>query len=102
MYLTLGFWYSTFDSCYISKPEMANKNSEKAGKPTSKPAHALSSDLVKKELATDTSNGLSASEAQSRLTQHGRNELQGGPGVQPLKILLAQVANAMMLVSTSA
>lgn len=78
---------------------MGHNTSEQASKPLSKPAHALSFDLVRQELASDTNNGLSTNEAQSRLGQHGRNELEDGPGVQPLKILLAQVANAMMLVS---
>lgn len=78
---------------------MGKNTSEQASKPTSKPAHALAFDLVRQELETDTNTGLSSTDAKSRLTQHGPNELEDGPGVQPLKILLAQVANAMMLVS---
>lgn len=72
-----------------------------ANKPMSKPAHALDRDSVRNELNADAKQGLAASEAQSRLQEYGRNELEGGPGVQPFKILLRQVANAMMLVSVS-
>ena len=64
----------------------------------SRPAHALSSEAVSDEIGADTENGLSPTEAQSRLEKFGRNELDDGPGVQPLKILIRQVANAMMLV----
>lgn len=73
--------------------------SGQANKPMSKPAHALDRDTIRNELNADAEEGLSASEAQSRLQEYGRNELEDGPGVQPFKILLRQVANAMMLVS---
>ena len=64
----------------------------------SRPAHALSCEAVSEELGADTENGLVAAEAKSRLEKYGRNELDDGPGVQPVKILIRQVANAMMLV----
>lgn len=70
-----------------------------ANKPMSKPAHALDRDTVRNELNADAKQGLSAGDAQSRLQEYGRNELEDGPGVQPFKILLRQIANAMMLVS---
>lgn len=72
--------------------------SGQANKPMSKPAHALDRDIVRNELNADVKQGLSGPEAQSRLQEYGNNELDDGPGVQPLKILLRQVANAMMLV----
>ena len=62
------------------------------------PAHALSYEAVSEQIGADTENGLSADAATSRLEKYGRNELDDGPGVQPLKILIHQVANAMMLV----
>lgn len=62
------------------------------------PPHALSYEAVSDEIGADTENGLSAAEAQSRLEKYGRNELDDGPGVQPVRILIRQVANAMMLV----
>jgi len=73
--------------------------SGQSNKPLSKLAHALEREAIVKELDANPSNGLTAAEAQSRLTEYGKNELENGPGVQPLKILLRQVANAMMLVS---
>lgn len=77
---------------------MENHVSGQANKPLTKPAHALSHKDVISELNTDSDRGLSASEARSRLEEYGSNELGDGPGIQPLKILLRQVANAMMLV----
>lgn len=64
----------------------------------SKPAHALERDAIVKELEANSEDGLTVVDAESRLEQYGRNELDDGPGVQPFKILLRQVANAMMLV----
>jgi magnesium-transporting ATPase (P-type) len=77
---------------------MAPKKDARETVPLSGPAHALSHRAVAEELGADTANGLSAVEAKSRLERYGRNELDDGPGVQPFKILIHQVANAMMLV----
>lgn len=67
--------------------------------PISQPAHALSFEQVAEELRADILNGLSEAEASQRLAQYGNNELGDAEGVQPLKIILAQVANAMTMVS---
>ncbi|KAI9872585.1 MAG: hypothetical protein M1830_001451 [Pleopsidium flavum] len=72
--------------------------SGQANKPLSLPPHALSYRAVSNEIGANTQDGLTAAEAKSRLEEQGRNELDDGPGVQPVKILLRQVANAMMLV----
>ena len=77
---------------------MANKGNT-ADAILSLPAHALSYEAVSEQIGADTENGLSAGEATCRLEKCGRNELDDGPGVQPVKILIHQVANAMMLVS---
>lgn len=69
-----------------------------ANEPMSKPAHSLTFEEVEKELGCSTSDGLTAPEAEQRLEKYGKNELDNGPGVNPGKILLKQVANAMMLV----
>jgi Na+-exporting ATPase len=66
--------------------------------PLSRPAHALAHGDVAKELKTDALDGLSPSEAASRLEKHGKNELGEAEGVQPFKIVIAQVANAMTMV----
>lgn len=70
-----------------------------ANKPMSRPAHCLGPDEVSLQLSADVRDGLSSNEAESRLKDFGRNELDEGQGVQPVKILIRQVANAMMLVS---
>ncbi|KAL9131307.1 MAG: hypothetical protein Q9217_000742 [Psora testacea] len=72
--------------------------SGQANKPLSLPAHALSYNALCTEIGANMQNGLTAAEAESRLEEYGRNELDDGPGVQPVKILVRQVANAMMLV----
>ena len=73
--------------------------SGQANKPISAPPHALTYQEVTSELSADSKNGLTDSEAKSRLEQYGRNELDDGPGVQPFKILVRQIANAMILVN---
>jgi Na+-exporting ATPase len=75
-----------------------NRVSGQANKPLSAPAHALANDAVSSEIGANTNDGLTTDEAKSRLEEYGRNELDDGPGVQPIKILVRQVANAMMLV----
>ncbi|KIW85125.1 potassium/sodium efflux P-type ATPase, fungal-type [Fonsecaea pedrosoi CBS 271.37] len=69
-----------------------------SNKPLTKPAHALGRDDLVQQLDTSVGIGLTPTEASQRLQTYGRNELDDGPGVQPLKILLRQIANAMMLV----
>ncbi|KAL8769581.1 MAG: hypothetical protein Q9209_004513 [Squamulea sp. 1 TL-2023] len=75
-----------------------NHVSGQANKPLSQPPHALYHTVVSEELQANPNDGLTEQEAQSRLVAYGRNELDDGPGVQPVKILVRQVANAMMLV----
>ncbi|OCT48444.1 Sodium transport ATPase 5 [Cladophialophora carrionii] len=77
---------------------MENHVSGQSNKPLTKPAHALERDDLVQQLNTDSQDGLSSEDARQRLEEFGRNELEGGGGVRPLKILLRQVANAMMLV----
>jgi magnesium-transporting ATPase (P-type) len=64
-----------------------------------KPAHSLPFDEVLKLLTTDPESGLSKSEVEKRTSTYGENMLEEGPGVQPMKILVHQVANALTLVS---
>jgi magnesium-transporting ATPase (P-type) len=53
---------------------------------------------VLEELATGLDEGLNPDEASRRLQQYGPNQLDEGEGVSVVKILIRQVANAMMLV----
>lgn len=66
--------------------------------PLSRPAHSLGSDDTLRELEADQHAGLTAQDAQQRLTQIGPNELEQKKGVQPIKIFIEQIFNAMTLV----
>ncbi len=83
---------------------MAADNAKKPGPeevPDALQAHALTVDEIHEQLDTNLDDGLHASEAASRAGLYGLNELDDGPGVQPLKILAHQVANGMILVMRS-
>ena len=75
--------------------------SGQGNKPLSHPAHAFSYQAVINETEANSENGLSDAEALRRVELYGRNGLTDGNGVQPFKVLIRQVANAMMLVSVS-
>lgn len=77
---------------------MENHRSGSSNKELTNVAHALELNDLVRQLEADTENGLTKADAASRVQQYGRNELDDGPGVQPIKILISQVANAMMLV----
>ncbi|KAM3505207.1 hypothetical protein MY10362_003095 [Beauveria mimosiformis] len=72
--------------------------SGQANKPMSAPAHALSYADVERELQVDHEVGLTPDEAKTRLDVYGRNEFGEQAGVQPFKIFLGQIANALTLV----
>ena len=72
--------------------------SGQANKPLSKPAHALPTETVIQETKCNSDDGLTTEDAKARLEEYGPNELGEDGGVQPGKILLRQVANAMTLV----
>jgi Na+-exporting ATPase len=65
----------------------------------SNPPHYLTYDAVINELGTNSDDGLTATEARQRIEKYGENMLEGGEGVSFAKIIIRQVANAMMLVS---
>lgn len=67
--------------------------------PLSAPAHTLPYASVLQELSVNSEEGLSTQEAKSRLQKWGPNELEGDEGISLAKIIIRQVANAMMLVS---
>ncbi|EAS32084.3 potassium/sodium efflux P-type ATPase, fungal-type [Coccidioides immitis RS] len=64
----------------------------------SSPAHCLTYEEAIRELTTHPDDGLTAEEAKKRLETYGPNMLDEGEGVSVVKILIRQVANAMMLV----
>lgn len=53
---------------------------------------------VVKELKTDAEKGLTEKEAEKRLSRYGLNQLQEAEGISPLKLLLAQFQDFMVLV----
>jgi len=73
--------------------------SGQANKPLSRPAHALTYTQVVQETGCNDQDGLTSSEAKLRHDEYGNNDIGDDAGVQPGKILLRQVANAMTLVS---
>ncbi|KAL7960165.1 cation transporting ATPase [Trichoderma compactum] len=72
--------------------------SGQSNEPMSKPAHALSIQQVIDELGANTFDGLSEIEASVRHQKYGKNDLGEAEGAQPIKIIIAQIANAMTLV----
>ncbi len=61
--------------------------------------YRLPADTVLSELRSNVEEGLSKSEAESRLRQYGRNALHGdGDNIRAWRVLLAQVSNALTLV----
>lgn len=78
---------------------VANHVSGQANKPLSKPPHSLTVEEVVQELKANPEDGLTDSDAKGRLEEYGKNQFGAEKGVQPIKILIAQVANAMTLVS---
>ncbi|KAH8727041.1 sodium P-type ATPase-like protein [Phaeosphaeriaceae sp. PMI808] len=81
-----------------NSPSLEGHVSGQSNKPLSLPAHSLSLEQVVAELKTETWSGLDDAEAKRRLDEYGPNELEQVQGVSVLKILIAQVANAMTLV----
>ncbi|KYK60801.1 sodium P-type ATPase [Drechmeria coniospora] len=72
--------------------------SGQSNKPMSAPAHALTIEQAVQELKANVEIGLSTEEAKTRLAEYGRNEFGEQKGVQPVKILIGQIANALTLV----
>lgn len=62
------------------------------------PPHTVAFEQVLEKLSVDHNAGLSVDEANARKTKYGPNQLDEGPGVQPFRILVHQVANALTLV----
>lgn len=82
-------------------PTLDGHKSGQSNDPLSKPAHALPFQQVVEECKCNPDDGLTTSEAKSRLEKHGNNDLGEDGGVSAPKILLRQVANAMTLVRTN-
>ncbi|KAA8643753.1 cation-translocating P-type ATPase [Aspergillus tanneri] len=79
-------------------PERKNEPLGGTEQPLSQPAHSLHFETVIHELSVSSDEGLTSAEVKKRLDQYGPNELEGGEGVSMIKIVIRQIANAMMLV----
>lgn len=79
-------------------PVLSQHISGQANKPLSQPPHSLTSQQVLDELSSNPETGLSPEEVPRRLEEMGPNELEQKAGVQPIKIFLEQIFNAMTLV----
>lgn len=77
---------------------VANHVSGQANKPLSRPAHGLTIEQAVEELKANPDDGLTTAEAKARLEEYGRNTFGDQKGVQPMKIFVTQVANAMTMV----
>ncbi|KAF2180910.1 hypothetical protein K469DRAFT_590753 [Zopfia rhizophila CBS 207.26] len=62
------------------------------------PAHTVPFEDVLRKLSVSQDSGLSEDKAKNRKNMYGPNQLDEGPGVQPFRILVHQVANALTLV----
>lgn len=78
--------------------ELSRHVSGQSNRPLTRPAHALVSTQLISEIGTSPDDGLTTTEAQNRLVEHGRNEIGDRGGVNLTKILVRQIANAMVLV----
>src|SRR3990172_2119746 len=64
--------------------------------------HSLKAEEVIKELSTDPERGLSPSEAEERLAKYGPNELEKEERPRPLKLLLGQFKNVLIIILLAA
>lgn len=79
-------------------PHDATKAIEQSNRTLSQPAHCLTSQEAAAQLGTNEENGLTAQVAEERLKTYGNNTIGDDEGVQPIKILIHELANAMTLV----
>lgn len=68
----------------------------------SKSWHTLSQSELLQTLDTNLEAGLSTAEVTARQQQYGLNELQEGRGISPVKLLINQFANTMVLILIAA
>lgn len=62
------------------------------------PYHTMDLNTVARLLKTDLENGVSHDQVEKRRAECGFNELQGGGGVNPVKLFLKQFLNLMVMI----
>lgn len=82
----------------VHMPIVGAHISGQSNKALSQPPHSLTSQQVLDELGSNATTGLTPEEISRRLEEMGPNELEQNGGVQPVKIFLEQIFNAMTLV----
>ncbi|OQD86234.1 hypothetical protein PENANT_c008G10038 [Penicillium antarcticum] len=82
----------------MSQDRAEKGQGDQTQQPLSQPAHSLTYTDVISELGTDSDDGLTSGEVKLRLEKYGENMLEGDEGVSLAKIVIRQIANAMMLV----
>ncbi|KAJ5889635.1 hypothetical protein N7504_010445 [Penicillium tannophilum] len=80
-------------------PEKAQTPGDTTSHPyLSSPPHNLTFEDVINELGTNSDDGLTTENVKQRLEKYGQNMLEGGESVSFAKIIIRQIANAMMLI----
>lgn len=74
------------------------KRAEQLEKVESPPYHTMDLDTVATLLKSDLMDGLSEEEVQRRRLESGYNEMEGEGGINPVKLLLKQFFNIMVLI----
>jgi magnesium-transporting ATPase (P-type) len=92
----------TMGSITKHTPVLGEHVSGQSNKPLSSPPHSLTSQKVLEELKSDATRGLDPGDVPRRLAEFGSNDLDQKKGVQPFKIFIEQIFNAMTLVSSLA
>ncbi|KAJ5757330.1 uncharacterized protein N7511_006024 [Penicillium nucicola] len=82
----------------MSQDRAEKGQGDQTQQPLSQPAHSLTYTDVISELGTNSDDGLTSGEVKLRLEKYGENMLEGDEGVSLAKIVIRQIANAMMLV----
>ncbi|KAI9486735.1 MAG: potassium/sodium efflux P-type ATPase [Benjaminiella poitrasii] len=62
------------------------------------PYHTMKIETVAQLMKSDLQNGLKESEIAEKRTQYGYNEMEGDGGVNPVKLMLKQFLNVMVLI----
>lgn len=64
--------------------------------------HTIDIPTLEQELKTNLTTGLSTADIPARQALHGPNELKETGGVSPLKLLISQFTNTMVLILIAA
>lgn len=79
----------------VKRRRQSVDNQEKVEGP---PYHTMDLDTVNGLLKTDLEDGLSEHDIPDRRTQSGFNEMEGEGGVSPVKLMIKQFMNIMVLI----